>query len=179
MPSFSLQSIYFGAAVIGSALLVIQVALALLGGDADADVDVDADFDVEGIGVSFRTVVAFIAFFGVAGMAATKAGLGTALTLLVAVLSGSLAFWLVGLAMLQLSRLRSSGTVDIHNAVGVEGKIYLTVPKKRSGSGKVTIPIQGRTLQFRAITSGPELKTGELCRVVSVQGGDTLEVEGA
>ena len=50
MPSFSLQSIYFGAAILGSVLLVIQVALALLGGDSDVDAEFDADLDVEGVG---------------------------------------------------------------------------------------------------------------------------------
>ena len=180
---FSLQTIYFGAAVVGGALLLISIVLALLGGDADADVDFDADLDLDqadiGGHLSFRTVVAFVTFFGIAGMACSRAGLSTGVSLLVAVVVGSLAFWLVGLAMVQLARLRSEGNVDIRNAVGVEAKVYLTVPGARSGSGRVTVPIQGRSMQFKAITSGPELPTGCLCKVVGVHAGDTLEVEAS
>jgi len=180
---FDLQTIYLGAAVIGGALLLISIVLALFGGDADADVDFDGDIELDhgdiGGHLSFRTVVAFVTFFGIAGMACARAGLSTGVSLVVAVTVGSLAFWLVGLAMVQLSRLRSEGNVDIRNAVGVEGKVYLTVPGERSGTGRVTVPIQGRSMQFKAVTRGPELPTGRLCKVVGVHAGDTLEVEAS
>jgi membrane protein implicated in regulation of membrane protease activity len=178
---FSLQTIYLGAAVIGGALLLIQIVLSLFGGDADGDVDFDGDVELDhgdiGGHLSFRTVVAFVTFFGIAGMACSRAGLSTSVSLIVAVVVGSLAFWLVGLAMVQLSRLRSQGNVDIRNAVGVEGKVYLSVPGAQEGTGSVTVPIQGRSMQFKAITRGPEIPTGRLCKVVGVHGGDTLEVE--
>lgn len=178
----SLQTIYFWSAVLGGALLVLQIVMSLFGGDADADIDFDGldgvDVDMGG-GLSFRTVVAFLTFFGIAGSAAHAGGLPAAASLAIAAVTGSLAFWLVGLAMLQLSKLRSSGNIDIKNAVGVEGKIYLTVPAERAGTGSVTVPIQGRTQQFKAVTRGPALPTGSLCKVTAVHGGDTLEVEAS
>jgi hypothetical protein len=174
-----MPTIYLGCAAVGGLLLVIQMVLALLGGDADADADADADVhDGEGPGLGFRTVVAFITFFGIAGMAARSAGVAPVPTLIIAVATGGVAFWLVGLLMMQLNRLRSSGTVDVKNAVGVEAKVYLTVPAEKSGEGRVTVPLQGRTHQFKAITAGAAIPTGKLCKVVAVHGGDTLEVEG-
>jgi hypothetical protein len=174
--------IYLGAAVLGGAVLLIQLLLALIGHGADVHADFDGDaalgHDIGEHGaLSVRAVVAFITFFGVAGMAASKAGLGPIVTLLIAVAAGGLAFWLAGLAMLELNRLRSSGTLDIQNAVGVEARVYLTVPAERTGTGAVTVPIQGRTAKYRAVTAGPEIRTGRQCRVVAVRGGDTLEVE--
>jgi hypothetical protein len=177
----SMYLIYFWSAAVGGGLLVISLLLTLLGGDADADVDVDVDADLDGDvaggGLSFRTVVAFLTFFGLTGMLGLKLGWSEVLSLGVAVLAGGCAFWLVGLAMLQLHRLRSSGNVDINNAVGVEGKVYLKIPPERSGTGTVTVPIQGRTMQYKAVTKGAEIKTGEFCRVIAVHAGDTLEVE--
>jgi len=173
-----MPTIYLGCAAVGGLLLVIQMVLALLGG-GDVDGDVDADVhDGEGPGLGFRTVVAFITFFGIAGMAARSAGVTPVPTLLIAVTTGAAAFWLVGLLMMQLNRLRASGTVDIQNAIGVEAKVYLAVPAKKSGEGRVTVPLQGRTHQFKAITKGSEIPSGQLCRVVAVHGGDTVEVEG-
>ncbi len=181
MPEISLQTIYLGAAVLGGALLLIQIALSLLGGDAGADTDFDVHLDHPDFGghLSFRTVVAFVTFFGLGGMAASSGGLATSVSLVIAVVAGSCAFWLVGLAMMQLSRLRSEGTIEINNALGAEGRVYLTVPGERSGTGAVTVPIQGRSMQFKAVTAGPELATGRLCKVVGVHAGNTLVIEAS
>lgn len=185
--SITMQSIYLGSALVGGGLLLLQMAMSLLGGGHDGDVtpetDLSADLgaDVDhgggGIGFSFRAVVAFLTFFGIGGMACVKAGFSMLPTLGVALLSGSLAFWLIGLALSAFRHLRSSGNLDIRNAVGVEGKVYLSVPAGGTGEGAVTIEIQGRSLQFKALTKGRELKTGALCRVLAVRSGDTLEVE--
>ena len=174
----AMYTLYTWTALIGGGLLVLQLLATLLGGDSDVDGDADFGADSpDGVGLSFRTAVAFLTFFGLGGMIALSAGFSPAVSLGLACLAGALAFWLVGLAMYQVSRLRSSGNVDIANAVGVEAKVYLTIPAERAGEGRVTVPIQGRSMQYKAITRGVELKTGALCRVVSVHAGDTLEVE--
>ena len=177
--------VYLISAIVGGALLLLQIVLSLFGADHDVDaghldvghLEVEHDGSGGAGGLSFRAVVAFLAFFGITGLACLHAGLTGGVTLLIAFAAGSLSFWLTGLALVQFARLRSSGTVDVKNAVGVEGKVYLTIPSAKSGEGAVTIPIQGRTMQYRAITSGSELKTGALCRVRAVHAQDTLEVE--
>lgn len=176
MPS-SLSTIFLFAAAGGGGLLVLQILATLIGGHADVDGDLDAHGGPGEGYLSFRTVVALVTFFGIGGSAALSSGLSPWTALGVAVASGSLAFWLVGLAMLQISRLRSSGNVDIQNAVGSEARVYLAVPATRAGTGAVTVPIQGRTMQYKAVTRGAALATGQLCKVVAVHAGDTLEVE--
>lgn len=185
----SLQSLYVGAALFGGMLLLVQVVMSVfgLGGHGDVDVHVDADAhdfggDVDdtawGVGgISFRTVVAFLTFFGVGGWAAVDNGMGAWTSVGVAILTGSLAFWIIGLLLSQTHRLASSGTVDIKNTLGVEGRVYLTIPAERTDTGSVTVNVQGRSLQFKAITRGRELKTGALCKVVAIAASDTLEVE--
>lgn len=174
---FSLSTIFLVSAFGGGALLVLQILVTLLGGDSDGDVE--GDLDGAGGHLSFRTVVAFMTFFGIGGSAALSSGMGAWPALGIAAAAGSVAFWLVGLAMLQLARLRSSGNVAIENAIGVEARVYLGVPAERSGTGAVTVPIQGRTMQYKAVTRGPAIATGQFCKVVGVHAGDTLEVEAS
>jgi hypothetical protein len=185
----SLHTVYVVTASLGALLMLIQVVMALIGGDSTGDVTPEAhDFHIDspdaahdGVhgagGLSFRTVVAFISFFGVGGWISTDAGLGAWASLGIALATGSVAFWIAGLVMSQMFRLRASGTVDIRNAVGAQARVYLTIPAEKSGQGAVTVPIQARTMQFKAITRGRELKTGSLCKVVAVAASDTLEVE--
>ncbi len=186
----SMHTVYVAAALAGSVMMVIQVVLALIGGDSQSDITPEShDFHVDSTdaahdgahgagGLSFRTVVAFISFFGVGGWAADDAGLPGWATILCGVASGSVAFWVVGLVLTQMYRLKSEGNLQIRNALGVEGRVYLAVPAERSGAGQVTVPIQGRSMQYKAVTRGKELKTGSLCKVVAVVSNDTLEVEG-
>jgi hypothetical protein len=185
----SLHTVYVALALVGAVLMLIQVVLALIGGDSHGDITPsDHDFHVDTAdaahdgahgpgGLSFRTVVAFFSFFGVGGWIASNAGWAPWITLLCALGSGAAAFWIAGMILLQMNRLRSSGNVDIKNAVGAEGRVYLTVPAERSGNGSVTVQVQARTMQFQAVTRGRELKTGALCKVVAVVSANTLEVE--
>ena len=177
----NLQNIYLAAAVLGGFVLIVQLALALLLGGSDVDADgaheaLDADLHDGGSGVSFRTVVAFITFFGIGGMAALGFGAKPGWSLVIALASGGTAFWLVGLAILQLTRLRSSGTLDLQNAVGSQARVYLEIPGEDRGVGRVTVAVQGRTIQARAVTRGARLPTGGFCKVLAVRGADTLEV---
>jgi hypothetical protein len=178
MPTLTLKLVYLVAAIGGGGLLLVQMVLSLFGADHDADVDGDlGDHGDGGTLFSLRAVIAFFTFFGIGGMAALEAGAGSAAALLTAIGSGLVAFLLVGVVLLQFRKLRSSGTVDIRNAVGTEGKVYLTVPAAGAGEGAVTVQVQGRTLQFKAVTQGSELKTGALCRIRAVRSNDTLEIE--
>jgi len=181
----SLQSLYVGAALLGGMLLLVQVIMSVFGLGGHGDVDADAhDFggDTDGAawgmgGLSFRTVVAFLTFFGIGGWAAIDNGMGAWTSVGVAVISGTIAFWIIGLLLSQTHRLSSSGTVDIKNAIGAEARVYLTVPAERTDAGSVTVHVQGRSQQFKAVTRGRELKTGALCKVIGVAASDTLEVE--
>ena len=72
--------------------------------------------------------------------------------------------------------LQSSGNIRMDNAVGRQGRVYLTIPP--GGTGKAEVSVQGRLRVFDAVSAGGEaLATGALVRVSGVRGGDVLVVE--
>jgi hypothetical protein len=79
--------------------------------------------------------------------------------------------------MQTLTRMRSEGTVRVERAIGQQGTVYLRVPGQRSGIGKIQINLQNRTMEYEAMTSGPELPTGARVVVVQLISPNTLEVE--
>jgi hypothetical protein len=83
---------------------------------------------------------------------------------------------LVAWAMRGLARLQASGTVNVRNAVGASGTVYLRIPGARSGRGKVTVEVQGRSMELPAVTDGDTLETGTSVTVESVEGDDLLKV---
>lgn len=127
--------------------------------------------------LSFRTVVAGMTFFGLAGLAAQKQWGHPGMSLLSASVSGAVALYLVAWTMKTLSKLRADGTVQIRNTVGETAVVYLTIPGQQAGKGKVTVTVQNRTMEYEALTESSTLPTGTAVRIVSVVDPETLAVE--
>jgi hypothetical protein len=200
-----LTTIYLVAAVIGGTILVCQFVLSLIGlghGGADIGHDVGGDFHgdahVGGLEghhagadshpdsthmfavVSFRTVVAALAFFGVTGLATTSGGLPATTTLVLAMLAGAGAMYgMYGLLRL-IANLGSAGNEQIGNAIGLIATVYVPIPAAGKGAGKVQLSMQSRIVEYQAMTQGSEkLKTGEKVEVVGIANSDTVEVRRA
>lgn len=181
-----MQSWFLASLTVGGLLVVLQFGMGLLGLDDGAGVELDAEADVEldgGAGgaeglhlLSVRTLSAGLAFFGIAGMASLSAGAPRWLALAAASATGIAAAVAVAAATRAMLRLQSDGTVRIAGAVGTAGTVYLRIPARRAGEGKVTLTVQGRTVEFRAVTDEDELPTGSRVIVVDVAGPATVEV---
>jgi hypothetical protein len=67
--------------------------------------------------------------------------------------------------------------MKIDSAVGKTATVYLRIPAKKGGAGKVQVNVQGlKTLD--AMTNHTEdIKSGSLVKIVSVEAGDVLMVE--
>jgi len=127
--------------------------------------------------VSFKTLVAAAAFFGITGFSTLRAGFPETTTLVLAVVAGACAmygmYWLLGL----VRRLDSEGNEHIGNALGLEAMVYVPIPATGRGMGKVQLSMQNRIVEYQAVTDGEEpLRTGEKVEVVGIKNGDTVEV---
>ncbi len=156
-----------------------------LGGDFDADFDagdaVAADHHVGsswlfGV-ISFRTVIAALAFFGLAGMAARSADAGEPAQVAVGVVAGLAAMYGVYFMLLSLTKLKADGTARIQRAVGKHGTVYITIPEGDSGTGKIQLNLQNRTMEYLAQTSGHALSPGAKIVVTDVITSNTVQVE--
>lgn len=182
-----MQTLYFYCAVVGGVILVLQTVLLIFAGtDTDVDAhDLDLDHGDHADGgsdafmkvLSFKTIVAFLTFFGLTGLACLEAGLDSTWTFVAAAGAGLAALYIVAWLMALLWKLRSEGNEDLRNAIGAEGKVYLRIPGNREGIGKVTLTVQGRRITRKAITSGNEIPTGAMVKVVDLIGDGTLSVE--
>lgn len=188
--SWTMETVYLGCAVAGGTVLVLQTAMLLFGGGHDADAGHDGHVDLgqtdsgETHGhdatfglLSVRTGAAFLTFFGLAGWGGSRAGWSTFATIGVALVAGTVMLFAVGYLFSLQRKLYSQGNLDPRNAVGRAARVYLRIPAANAGKGKITVSIQGRTVEFTACTVGPELATGSEVRVVRQITSDTFEVE--
>ena len=189
------EMVYLSCAIAGGTLLVCQFLLGLLGlGDhhdvaGDHDVHDAGGHDAHGHGdhdshnswfvgvLTFRSLVAALTLFGLAGLAATvNFKQESSLSLVIALAAAVGALFGVAYLMRSLHRLKADGTVRIERAVGQNGTVYLTIPAQKAGVGKVTLTVQNRTVEYQAVTPHQQLPTGSKIVVTAVLGPDTVEV---
>ena len=178
-----MQTFFLTCAILGGAVLVVQLSLGMLGvvhdgldGHPDAHVD-RHDGSAEGLNLlSVRALSAGLGFFGIGGMAGLSTGLGLLAAIPFAIGLGLAA--MVGTAMITrwMLTMEDDGSVSIHGAVGTTGTVYLSIPAERTGAGKVLLTLQNRTVEYQAVTPQQALPTGASVLVVDVVGPDTVEV---
>jgi hypothetical protein len=127
--------------------------------------------------LTFQTVVAALAFFGLGGLAAAGKGASTPMSLVVAIASGVAALYIVYWLMELIHRFDSKGNVEIGNAVGRQATVYVSIPAEGAGVGKIMLNLQNRTVELPAQTSEPQkLLPGATVVVLEILGPNLVEV---
>lgn len=176
--------IFASIAIPATAIMLVQAILMLIGVGLDVDVDgdgiPDAGLDHDGLGlISIRGIVAFFSVGGWSGFVADAGGLPIVISALIALTAGLLA--LIGIALLFKSfyKLQGSGNLNIENAVGKTGTVYLPIPPSGQGHGKINLLLQDRLTELDAVNEGDHvLATGESVLVLSVANAQTVVVRG-
>lgn len=147
-----------------------------VGHNAGQDVDTGHDSDSSFKLLSLQGVTAFFMMFGLVGLALSKQGGAATLGATAgAVIAGFFSMWVMAKIFKGMSRLQSDGTMDIRNAVDLEGTVYLRIPAE--GEGKIQITVQGSLREMTAISKyKTEIKTGERVVVDSITGDNILVV---
>ena len=187
LADWTMSTLYFGCAVLGGAVVLLQVVLGLfgLGGDElDAADGLDAADSLDAADgadagmhmFSVRAVAGFFVMFGLVGWGGSQAGWSPLVTLAIAGLAGVTTLLLVAWLLSLQTKLDASGNVDPREAVGLTARVYLRIPGSGSGNGKITVEVGGRALEFEAFTSGDELPTGSQVRVERMTAPGLFEV---
>ncbi|MBQ1258494.1 MAG: hypothetical protein IIX97_00140 [Clostridia bacterium] len=173
--------------LVQTVLMLVGIGLEADGGDISVGESIDADgpeFDVDLDGMdalrifSIRGIIAFLVVFGWVGFVMDRAGVMLLITVPVAAVCGFLMMLVLALLMRTVMRLRNDGNLDNRNALGVSGRVYLTVPPARTGEGKVNVLLQGTYVERDAVTDeGEPIPTGCEIVVIGLSGQTTLVVK--
>ena len=122
-----------------------------------------------------RAFVAFFTIFGWMGLALTDGGMNSAPAVAISFAAGVAA--MVGMAWFFkfTLNLQSTGNIDFRNSLGKTATVYIPIPARRAGKGKVTVTVQGRFSEVDAVTdSEVALKTGVEVVVVAMTNQNVL-----
>lgn len=143
------------------------------GGDGDEDGDGDSTFRV----FTVRNFIIFLTVFGWSGITLYNAGVNELLTVFLSVIIGVMVMLMVAFLFYSITRLAESGTLNINSAKGRTGEVYIPIPAKGTGVGKIQITLQGSLREMEAMTQGKAIPRGEMVKVVDVIDNRLLLVE--
>jgi len=181
-----LEQIYWVVTV--PSTLIFLILLVSTGVGADADVDVQTDFDsslADGDIIPFqflslKNIVGFFTMFGWSGLGFIHAGFAIWLVILLSVVCGLLMMLAMASLFYFMSKLAETGTLKMKNAIGKLGEVYLTIPAKRGGMGKVQLTVQESLRTLDAITDDAEaIATSSIIQVIEVIDDQILLVKRA
>ncbi|NND31625.1 MAG: serine protease [Saprospiraceae bacterium] len=178
----TIDQVFWGIALVFSLLFVIQFVLSLFGADMDADADMDGGSGSFNVDPSFtllsvRSIIAFFTFFGWMGVLALAKGYPTNITLLIAVGAGFIAMLMVAYLMYFFSRLAERGNADLGELIYKDATVYLTIPERRRGKGKIHVSLQNSLREMDAVTEGERLDNGKSVKIIEIIEDNVLVVE--
>ena len=173
--------IYLIMALVGTTFFIIRLVIALFFG-ADGDIDGDLGDTGASDGVfNMFSLLSILAFFMGAGWmgltcridwelssmvsAAAAAGFGFVLMMMA---SGLMAF---------ARKLNQTAEYDTATAVGRTASVYMSIPMKGEGRGKIQVAVSGRLKTMDAISVGPRIGEFSSVKVVGVRDDGTFVVE--
>ena len=173
-------------AIASSLIFIIETVLTFIG--ADVEMDMDTDFDIADGGFegdpsmnlyTFRNLVNFLLGMSWTAILLNEQIKSKALLMVIAFAVGAALVFAVMMMFKGLSKMQQSGNINVfESATGCSGKVYLTVPGERKGTGKVQININNSVREYDALTdSEDDLKTGTSIKVTEVIDASTLLVE--
>ncbi len=168
-------------ALVGTIFFVLRLVFALFfggdGGDIDGDMAVHGDDGAFGL-FSLLSILAFFMGAGWMGLtcridwelnslvsAAAATGFGFSLMLMA---SGMMAY---------ARKLSRNVTYDPATAVGHTASVYMSIPTKGDGMGKIQVTVSGRLKTMNAVSAGPAIDAFKTVKVVSVRDDGTFVVE--
>lgn len=185
----ALQQALFVVALFSTSVFAIQVVFSLLGiGEVDeAEVGEVPNLDEGAIGddvggdsafgniFTIRNGVSFLMGLSWGGLMAYDWGLThIVFVVLIGLLVGAF-FTGINMGLLALlAMVKHEGNVRIENTVGQTGTVTLVVPDGRNGVGKVSLSVQGRLMEYHAITDGGALKRNSAVKVLGFSGSQLV-----
>ncbi len=173
-----LAKVYWITTLIGSLFFLFILVMTFLGGEADEIGDSDFDGGIDFQFLTFKNLVGFVTIFGWSGLACFYSGYTPTTTIIVSLICGLLMMLAMASLFYFLRNSGESGNLDLNNAVGIIGEVYLTIGANRSTIGKISIRVQGSLRELEALTDEDEdLQRANVIRVIKVVSDEIVLVE--
>jgi hypothetical protein len=179
------ENVLWFIAIATSIIFLIQFILLLFGGDSgETEFQVETDFQTDNIQhdvghsfqfLSIRNGITFLMFTSWGTLYLIGTDVSPILSILFGIGVGVVVTFIMSLVYYMMFKLQTNNVPTLNGIVGKIGTVYLRIPKRDMGMGKITIMINGSINTIDAISYDEELKTGDKCVVIAII-NDTIPI---
>jgi len=177
-----LLRVFWYLAIPASIIFLIQTIMTFIGADASDGIDVDFDGDLDHGHApfqlfSFRNLINFMLGFSWTGISFYALITNRPLLILLSVVVGVVFILLFFVIIKQIQKLAEDNSFKTESLLNQSGSVYLRIPEKRTGTGKVQVSIKGSFREIDAITNEEQLASGVAVRIVKIESNNLVLVE--
>ena len=174
--------VFWFIAIPTSLIFLIQTIMTFAGVDSHDGLSADFDSDLDHGDTpfqlfTFRNLINFLLGFSWTGISfyGTLEGRTQLIVLSFAVgVAFVAAFFFL---MNQIQKLAEDNSFKIINTLNQVGSVYLTIPERKSGKGKVQVSIRGSFHELDAVTENEKIESSAMVRIVKIESNDLVVVE--
>lgn len=177
-----LLRVFWFIALPASIIFIIQTILTFIGADATDGLDADFDSNLEGGDSTFqlfslRNLINFLLGFSWGGISFYSTIENKTLLVTVALAIGVSFIFLFFVVIQQLQKLAEDNSFRIEKALNKTAEVYLTIPEKMSGKGKILVSVNGAFHELPAMTENERIPSSTLVKIVKIENNNIPIVE--
>lgn len=176
-----LKTFWF-VAIPTSIVFLIQTIMTFTGTDASDGVSADFDGDLAGSDspfqlFSFRNLTNFLLGFSWTGISFFEIIPNKFIVIVLSIVVGSVFVWAFFLMIRQIQRLAEDNSFKISSTLNQVCSVYLTIPGRKRGNGKIQVSVKGAFHELEAITENEKIESGTMVRIVKIESNNLVVVE--
>ena len=165
-----------------SLIFGIQTVLTFMGVDASDGIDADFDGDLTSADAPFqlfslRNLINFLLGFSWTGISLFDILVNKTLLLLFSLAVGLLFIYLFYIIIKEIHKLAEDNSFRPTQALNKTAEVYLSIPERKTGVGKILISINGAYRELEAMTEHDRIPSNAVVRVSKIEKGTILIVE--
>lgn len=173
---------FWYVAIPTSIIFFIQTVMTFLGVDASDGLDADFDGDLNGGDhpfqlFSLRNLINFLLGFSWTGISFYNNIANPIFLIALSIIVGASFVYLFFIIIKQVQKLEENNSFNLSNTLNKTAEVYLTIPEKKTGKGKIMISINGSFHELEAMTEEASILSGTPVKVVKIENGNTIIVQ--
>lgn len=169
-------------AIPSSLIFIIQTIMTFAGGWGDSDSDLGIDHILDGYEIPFqyftlRNLINFLLGFSWTGISFYTTISNSFLLVILSLAVGCGFVYAFFAVIKQVQKLAEDNSFKISDTLTKTGEVYLTVPERMSGKGKVMVSVNGTIHELVAMTEEKKIQSGAIVKIVRIEDDNILIVE--